>query len=284
MCELLGMNARYPTELDTSLALFRRRGGEIGPHADGWGLAFFEARAARLFKEPVPASNSRCLDFLQGYGLKSQTVIAHIRKANPSVIGRAYANTHPFEREVGGRAWVFAHNGIVPGVEQLELGRYTPMGDSDSERAFCLLMEAIHSGIDTTGRIGEIERTLECMEPVISAINPLDEFNFLLGNGEHLVVHAHSELHLLQRSCVVSGCDQSVILVATKPLSDEPWQCLLPNTLLVLKDGEIVRETQTKGVASPQSWQRRREQKRLLAENHHRKERIDRNVITTGEI
>lgn len=42
-------------------------------------------------------------------GLKSRTVIAHIRRANPPEVGRAYANTQPFEREVGGRAWVFAH-------------------------------------------------------------------------------------------------------------------------------------------------------------------------------
>lgn len=266
MCELLGMSARYPTDVATSLDLFRPRGGQIGPHADGWGLAFFEGTAARIFKEPVPAFESRCLEFLQGYGLKSGMVIAHIRKANPPVIGRSYANTHPFEREAGGRAWVFAHNGMVPRVEQFRLGRYTPMGDSDSEWAFCLLMEAIHSCIDKTGRIGDIDQTLECMHPVISAINPLDEFNFLLGNGEHLFVHVHSELHLLQRSCLVDGCDQHVILVATKPLSEEPWQCLLPNTLLVLKDGEFIRTLTTRGKAAPQAWERRREQARLEVE------------------
>jgi len=266
MCELLGMSARYPSALDTSLALFRPRGGEIGPHADGWGLAFFDGRTARIYKEPIPASESQCLEFLQGYGLQSHTVIAHIRKANPPGVGRAYANTHPFEREAGGRSWVFAHNGVLPGIQAYTLGRYQPMGESDSEWAFCLLMDAIHDCLTQTGRLGDIEQTLQCLQPVIAEVNTLDEFNFLLGNGEHLFVHAHSELHLLRRECRIDGCDQRVILIATKPLSDEAWQYLLPNTLLVLKEGEIVREVRTSGAASPLAWQRRREQEQLLTD------------------
>ncbi|QIT55262.1 hypothetical protein HC341_08625 [Aquisalimonas sp. 2447] len=264
MCELLGMSARYPSALDTSLELFRPRGGQVGPHADGWGLAFFEGRTARIYKEPIPASESQCLEFLQGYGLQSDTVIAHIRKANPPGVGRAYANTHPFEREAEGRSWVFAHNGVLPGIQEYAPGRYLPMGDSDSEWAFCLLMEAIHDCITHTGRLGNIDQTLRCLEPVISGINALDEFNFLLGNGEHLFVHAHSELHMLSRHCRINGCDQQVRLIATKPLSDEPWQCLLPNTLLVLRAGEVVRERQTHGAPSAEAWQRRRDQEHQL--------------------
>ncbi len=58
MCELLGMSARNPTDVNHSLALLRPRGGELGPHADGWGVAFYEGRAARVFKEPIPAAES----------------------------------------------------------------------------------------------------------------------------------------------------------------------------------------------------------------------------------
>ncbi len=131
------------------------------------------------------------------------------------------------------------------------------MGDSDSEWAFCLIMERIHKCISQSGRLGDVDHTLSCLEPVISAVNPLDEFNFLLGNGEHLFVHAHSLLHLLTRTCRCQGCDQQVIMVATEPLSDEPWLGLLPNTFLVLKDGEVIREARTQGPASVQAWRRR---------------------------
>jgi len=115
MCELLGMSANRPTDVNHSLALLRPRGGEIGPHADGWGVAFYEGRAARIFKEP--AADSRCLALIADYDYRSTIVIGHIRKANPPEFGRASANTHPFSRELGGRSWVFAHNGQLPGLK-----------------------------------------------------------------------------------------------------------------------------------------------------------------------
>jgi len=57
MCELLGMSARQPTDLSHSLSLLRPRGGEIGPHADGWGVAFFTA-----LPDPPAAGLSLSLD------------------------------------------------------------------------------------------------------------------------------------------------------------------------------------------------------------------------------
>lgn len=140
MCELLGMSALRATSVNHSLALFRPRGGEVGPHADGWGLAFYEGRAARVFKEPIPAAESRCLGFIAEYDFQSPVVIGHIRKVNPAAVGPASANTHPFARELWGRSWVFAHNGRLPGVKEdprFASRRFRPMGDTDSEQAFC---------------------------------------------------------------------------------------------------------------------------------------------------
>ena len=145
MCELFGMTASHATDVNRSLALLRPRGGATAPHSDGWGVAFYEGRAARIFKEAVPAADSRCLAFISDYEFKSSTVIAHIRKANPSAFGRSSANTHPFERELGGRSWVFAHNGKLDDLRPLaaRLGRFHPIGETDSELAFCLLLDAI---------------------------------------------------------------------------------------------------------------------------------------------
>ncbi|MEQ9080795.1 MAG: class II glutamine amidotransferase [Sandaracinaceae bacterium] len=146
MCELLGMSARHPTDVNHSLAMLRPRGGEIGPHADGWGVAFYEGRAARVFKEPVPAAGSRCLAFIADYDYQSDIVIGHIRKANPPEFGRASANTHPFSRELGGCSWVFAHNGKLPGLTadpRFSTTRFRPIGETDSEHAFCFLMDHV---------------------------------------------------------------------------------------------------------------------------------------------
>jgi hypothetical protein len=93
MCELFAMSSSQPTDVNHSLALLRPRGGELGPHADGWGVACYEGCAARVFKEPVPAAQSRCLTFIADYDFQSAMVIAHIRRANSVVTAKAGRET-----------------------------------------------------------------------------------------------------------------------------------------------------------------------------------------------
>jgi glutamine amidotransferase len=240
MCELLGMSARHPTDVNHSLALLRPRGGEIGPHADGWGVAFYEGRAARVFKEPVPAAESRCLAFIAEYNYQSTLVIGHIRKANPPDIGRSSANTHPFSRELGGRAWVFAHNGKLPGLREdprFSLGRFQPMGETDSEHAFCFLLDRIASAQRSAAT--QVPFSLALQE-YVAALGSLGEFNILLSNGEDLVAYSNTKLSWTRRTCLEHGCSQAVILLATTPLTDEPWQPLDPGSLYVFAHGERV--------------------------------------------
>ena len=227
MCELFGMSARFPTDVNRSLALLRPRGGDIGPHSDGWGVAFYEGRAARVFKEPVPAAQSGCLAFMSDYGFQSNLVIGHIRRANPEKFGRTSANTHPFEREFGGRSWVFAHNGKLDGLRddsRFVSRRFKPIGETDSELAFCLLLDAIA----LAGEIEDLtdEAVIAAIKPLIDAFGRIGEFNFMLGDGARLYVHAHTRVSVLRRICRESGCEQEVVLLATAPLTQEDWMPL----------------------------------------------------------
>lgn len=238
MCELLGMSAWHATDVNHSLALLRPRGGQIGPHADGWGVAFYEGRAARVFKEPVPAAHSRCLAFIAEYDYRSTIIIGHIRKANPPEFGRTSANTHPFTRELGGRSWTFAHNGKLPGVKEAKrfaLRRFRPIGDTDSEHAFCFLLDGIASATEG-GSLNAAELVAVLDEPV-AALGALGEFNVLLSDGEHLVAYVNTKLHQVVRACVEHGCDQRVVVLATTPLTDEAWAPLELGRLHVFVDG-----------------------------------------------
>jgi predicted glutamine amidotransferase len=240
MCELFAMSASQPTDVNHSLALLRPRGGELGPHADGWGVAFYEGRAARVFKEPVPAAESRCLAFIADYDFESTMVIAHIRRANPERVGRASANTHPFEREWNGRSWVFAHNGILPGLREnaeFPVHRFRPLGETDSEHAFCLLMDAIAASHDHARKAPSANEIVKTILPLVDRLAELGEFNFMLGNGESLIVHAHTKVHALRRSCRTDGCRRNVVLLATSPLTNEPWVQLAPGTIHVYANG-----------------------------------------------
>jgi glutamine amidotransferase len=233
------MSAKHATDVNDSVALLRPRGGQIGPHADGWGLAFYEGRAARVFKEPVPASESRCLAFIADYNYRSTIVIGHIRKANPPEIGRTSANTHPFSRELGGRSWVFAHNGKLPGVEtdtRFTLGRFRPIGETDSEHAFCFLLDRVARVGD--GRLLSADELIAVLRQPVAALSELGELNLLMSDGVHLVAFANTKLHRVIRTCVEHDCQQRVVVLATSPLTDEAWLPVEPERLHVFAAGQ----------------------------------------------
>ena len=144
MCELLAISSRVPTRLTISLEALAARGGPHYSTRDGWGAAFYQGRDATVFREPAPASDSPLLRLLQTQGPTTQLAISHIRHATHGAI--TLANTQPFVRELGGRTHVFAHNGHLPGITQdarFALGRFQPVGDTDSEHAFCVLMDRL---------------------------------------------------------------------------------------------------------------------------------------------
>src|SRR3546814_415285 len=101
MCELLGMSANTPTDICFSFAGLMRRGGQTGPHQDGWGIAFYDGKGCRTFHDPAPSAESEIARFIRSYSIKSRAVVCHIRRANRGRI--ALENTHPFTRELWGR-------------------------------------------------------------------------------------------------------------------------------------------------------------------------------------
>ena len=109
MCQLLGMNCNTPTDIVFSFEGFRRRAGLTDCHSDGFGIAFFEGKGVRVFRDDKPGCNSIIADAVKQYHIKSLNVIAHIRKATQGAVN--IENTHPFIREIWGENWVFAHNG-----------------------------------------------------------------------------------------------------------------------------------------------------------------------------
>jgi len=64
MCELFAMSALQPAEVSFSLEESSRHGGLSGPHQDGWGIAFYHYRDARIIREPLPAASSAYVRFI----------------------------------------------------------------------------------------------------------------------------------------------------------------------------------------------------------------------------
>src|SRR3954470_1286836 len=173
MCQLLGMNANTPTDAMFSFTGLATRADE---HKDGFGIAFFEDRGLRLFVDQHSARTSPVAELVKGYPIRSDNVIAHIRKATQGRIG--LENTHPFMRELWGRYWIFAHNGTLNGFAPRLRGPFRPVGSTDSEAAFCLMLEALRHAFPE-GEPG-VRPAQELLGEITLELSRFGTFNYLL--------------------------------------------------------------------------------------------------------
>ena len=141
MCELLGMSANVPTDICFSFKGLKERGGNTGPHKDGWGIAFYQGKGVSTFKDAQSSHQSEVAKLVTHYPIKSNVVVGHVRQANRGRV--ALENTHPFSRELWGRYWTYAHNGQLTDYKSLPLGRFRPVGTTDSEHAFCYMLSQL---------------------------------------------------------------------------------------------------------------------------------------------
>lgn len=246
------MNANVPTDVRFSFAGLARRGGGTGPHRDGWGIAFYEGRGARAFHDPQPSADSEIARLLRNYDVKSRIVIAHVRRANRGRV--ALENTHPFTRELWGRAWTFAHNGQLKSVKKKPLGAFTPIGTTDSEHAFCWLLEQLRLRFPALPPRTALEKALSGL---LGELSSLGVFNVLLSEGRCLYTFSNKTLYFIERRAPfgtatlvdedlqvdfskVTTPDDRVAVVASAPLTrDEPWAALPLNRLTVFRDGAV---------------------------------------------
>jgi predicted glutamine amidotransferase/uncharacterized spore protein YtfJ len=253
MCELLGMECNVPTDIVFSFSGLALRGGLKGPHADGWGLALYDGRAARVFLEPSAAAHSPRAVYVQQNPMKTLLAIAHVRQRTRGPV--SLGNTHPFCRELWGRHWVFAHNGTVRGTRKLETGRFAPIGSTDSERAFCALLHRLQ--ITFPGYPKKASDLWGAIAKIGGELGDGGTFNFLLGDGAHLYARCATKLHYLVRkapfhAATLADDDVSVdfaevttprdrvAVVATAPLTrDEVWTTGKPGELWVFRGGAL---------------------------------------------
>jgi glutamine amidotransferase len=255
VCELLAMSANVPTDICFSFSGLMQRGGNTGPHRDGWGVTFYEGKGCRSFKDPLPSAESPIAKLVTDYPIKSEAVICHIRQANSGTI--SLENTHPFTRQMWGKNWTYAHNGQLQNFkENLPLKLHIPVGETDSEHAFCWLMDQVHYKFMANEPCKEI--LFEFIADCSAKINKLGVFNLLLSNGDCMFSYCANNLHWLTRRApfgkaslidaeVVINFEQEttkndiVTVIATQPLTDdETWQKMQPGQWLMFQKGELL--------------------------------------------
>ena len=195
MCELLAMSSRRPTRLTFSLETLAAHGAATGRNRDGWGAAFYQDNDVAIFREPTAAGDSALIRFIEKRGPSTTLAMSHIRRATRGEV--ALANTQPFARELAGRMHVFAHNGNLPGIEQsgnLAFDCYQPIGTTDSEHAFCALLERISILWDSTSAVPTVEKRLSGVTQFAAELREIGPANFLYTDGDTLFAHGHRRI------------------------------------------------------------------------------------------
>ena len=254
MCELLGMSANVPTDICFSFTGLVQRGGITGPHTDGWGIAFYERRGCRCFHDADASAHSTLGKVVRRYPIKSHIVISHIRQANRGRV--CLENTHPFQRELWGRYWTFAHNGQLKGIKKLDLAHYRPVGTTDSEYAFCWILDQIRSHYPRPP--ARRPALWKLIAHLCQQLGRLGVFNILLTDSSYLYCYCSSSLSWITRRApfgrarlvdteLAVDFEQEttptdvVTVVATRPLTDqEQWQEMAAGECRVFQHGESV--------------------------------------------
>jgi predicted glutamine amidotransferase len=150
---------------------------------------------------------------------------------------------------------VFAHNGDLKGYHPRLHGAFKPVGDTDSERAFCWLLQEMAKSHASLPSPQELTRTLKELMPEVARHGT---FNFLMSDGEALWAHGTTKLHYLIRQypfaqarlqdadvtvdfAQIAERNDRVALIATEPLTtNEPWVAFNAGELHVFVDGQLL--------------------------------------------
>lgn len=236
-------------------------GAEHSGPRSGWGFAWYPAdeNAVQLVREPGATGDTSMTEVLRDWDrFRSSLFLCHVRGAAQF---RTLENTQPFQRSFGGRDWAIVHSGNLDPARArgLEVGgsaAFEPVGRTDTEHAFCwILSRASAEGKHSLSAIG-----WETLHGWFRELNAIGTLNVLLTDGEDLVVYrdeeAFGELYVLRRTPphanvkLVSeplelefddptDTNLTMILVATTPLSNEPWIAVPAGSLFVARRGAV---------------------------------------------
>lgn len=265
MCELLALSTSESSHLTFSLHTLASHGRKADSSHDGWGVAFYQGADVALFREPSAAGDSELVHYLESHGPSTSLAISHIRHATRG--GVQLSNTQPFMRAMGGTTHVFAHNGDLPGVGDslaVPSGGYHPIGQTDSEQAFCALLARL-SPLWTLEVPPPLEARFAILYEFSAELRNLGPANFLYADGDALFAHSHKRrqwatgklsapgLWLSQRHCqpidpapsrmqgvAITTTTRHALIVASVPLSNDSWTPLGEGELLAVRAGSVL--------------------------------------------
>jgi glutamine amidotransferase len=147
------------------------------------------------------------------------------------------------------------------------------VGETDSEQAFCALMDAMRP-LWSSGAAPSLTKRMEVVSRFGTALRDLGPANFLYCDGDAIFAHADRRhqsdgsirapgMWRLARRCAAGGelaadglriasdgGEQEVFLVASVPLTTENWMPLAEGELLVARHGRLQDDVGSRSASS----------------------------------
>lgn len=234
----------------------------------GWGVGWYPSseRGASVVKDPTTSADPGVNEALRDWGrFRSTVFLCHLRGHRRP---RNQEDAQPFVRSYGGRQWIFVHDGdLTPDWQQRFPRRddpaFEPLGRTDSEHAFCLLLSRLHAeGMRTLADVPP-----ERLHAWMRELNADGQFNAMLTDGEQIAVYSdasggyplystrlvppHVVAELASPTVRVAfdapeDPHRTVLAFSTVPLEGgASWQALLPGSLTMARRGTTIWSSAT---------------------------------------
>lgn len=232
MCELLCVSAGKKIFANDLLKNFFEHSVE---HPNGWGLAVLDGKNIAIEREPVKARNSLYLKNRLTGNIESARFMAHIRKA--TIGEESFSNTHPFVRmDESGRNWVLMHNGTIFDSRELSSYQYEQEGTTDSERILLYLVDCINERLVSEMNSFDVNQRFHLVDEMVRKLAKGNKLNLVIYDGDYFYIHKNEADSLYKRE------HNKEIVISTRPLTNECWEEVPTNRLLVYRDGEKIFE------------------------------------------
>jgi glutamine amidotransferase len=155
-----------------------------------------------------------------------------------------------------GRNWTYAHNGQLKDfLTELPINYHIPVGSTDSEHAFCWILDQLH--LKFGAEKAQAEVLFSFIASLANRIDKLGVANIIITDGEYLFAYCSNNLHFLTRRAPFGNaslidaemvvdfqkettCNDIVTVIATQPLTDdEKWHKMLPGQWQLFRLGEL---------------------------------------------
>ena len=139
--------------------------------------------------------------------------------------------------------------------KQLDTGFFRPIGATDSEHAFCWILEQLR--IKYPRKPANMKAMFKFVASLADQLRAKGVFNMLLSNGEFVMAYCSTNLHWITRrapfgEAQLADADVTidfykettpndvVTMIATQPLTNnEQWQKIASGSYVLFKDGEV---------------------------------------------